>query len=153
MYLYTCSNHADTYLFWVYDAGSIFGPNVTMKTTDILKTLRAVAEGSAPVKSARIAAAVVYKGSIISVGTNSYKTDPLQAKYSKNEHAIFMHAEILAIKRALKILSKEEMKKAHLYVVRRKNAAGIMQDGLAKPCIGCQRAIDDVQIQKVIYTV
>lgn len=123
-----------------------------MKPKDIIRTLERVAEDVSPIKTARIAAAVVYKSEIVSIGVNSYKSDPLQAKYSKNEHAIYLHAEIAAIKKALKRINKDELKKCTLYIVRRKHKNGILCDGLAKPCVGCQRAIDTYGIPSVIYT-
>lgn len=123
-----------------------------MKPSEIVKTLTRVAEDVAPVSNAKIAAAIVYKGSIVSIGVNSYKSDPLQAKYSKNHHAIYLHAEIAAIKKAKKVLTTDELARASLYIVRRKTHNGLLCDGLAKPCAGCQRAIDTYKISKVYYT-
>lgn len=123
-----------------------------MKHNSIIKLLGRIAEDVSPIKTARIAAAIVYKGEIISIGTNSYKSDPLQAKYSKNEHAIYLHAEVSAIKKALKRINKDDLSKCSMYIVRRKLHDGMMCDGLAKPCVGCQRAIDTYNIQKVFYT-
>lgn len=123
-----------------------------MKSSDIIKTLTRIAEDVAPVSNARIAAAIVYKGDIISIGVNSYKTDPLQAKYSKNEHAIYLHAEIAAIKKAKKILTNDQLRKSELFIVRRKTNNGVFCDGLAKPCSGCQRAIETYGISKVHYS-
>lgn len=123
-----------------------------MKHEAIIKLLERVAEDVSPIRTARIAAAIVYRGEIISVGVNSYKSDPLQAKYSKNEHAIYLHAEIASIKKALKRINKHELKKCDMYIVRRKIHNGAMCNGLAKPCQGCQRAIDTYGIQNVFYT-
>lgn len=123
-----------------------------MKSSDIIKALTRIAEDVAPVSNARIAAAIVYKGDIISIGVNSYKTDPLQAKYSKNEHAIYLHAEIAAIKKAKKILTNDQLRKSELFIVRRKTNNGVFCDGLAKPCSGCQRAIETYGISKVHYS-
>lgn len=123
-----------------------------MKHEAIIKLLERVAEDVSPIKTARIAAAIVYRGEIISIGINSYKSDPLQARYSKNEHAIYLHAEIAAIKKALKRINKDELKRCDMYIVRRKIHNGTMCNGLAKPCQGCQRAIDTYGIQNVFYT-
>ena len=123
-----------------------------MKHEAIIKLLERVAEDVSPIKTARIAAAIVYRGEIISIGINSYKSDPLQAKYSKNEHAIYLHAEIAAIKKALKRINKDELKRCDMYIVRRKIHNGIMCNGLAKPCSGCQRAIETYGIHNVFYT-
>ena len=50
---------------------------------------------------ARLAACVVYKRDIVSFGINQLKSHPFQAKFSKNEDSIFLHAETDAIKNAL----------------------------------------------------
>lgn len=123
-----------------------------MKHDSIVKLLERIADDVSPIKTARIAAAVVLKGEIISIGVNSYKSDPLQAKYSKNEHAIYLHAEIAAIKKALKRINKEDLKKCDMYIVRRKLDNGVMCNAIAKPCVGCQRAIDTYRINNIYYT-
>lgn len=123
-----------------------------MQNSRIFKLLNKVADYSAPVGNARIAASVVRKGEVISIGTNSYKSDPLQAKFSKNEHAIYLHAEISAIKKALKKVGVSDLKDCSLYVVRRKHKDGIMCDAMAKPCLGCQKAIESFGICNVFYT-
>lgn len=123
-----------------------------MKRADIYKVLVRISEDISPIQNARLAAAIVYRGDIISIGYNSMKSDPLQARFSKNEHAIYLHAEIAAIKKALKILSLEEMRKSELHIVRRKLQNGVFSDGLAKPCAGCERAIETYGINKVYYT-
>lgn len=123
-----------------------------MKHDSIVKLLERIADDVSPIKTARIAAAVVLKGEIISIGVNSYKSDPLQAKYSKNEHAIYLHAEIAAIKKALKRINKEDLKKCDMYIVRRKLDNGVMCNAMSKPCVGCQRAIDTYRINNVYYT-
>lgn len=103
---------------------------------------------------AKICAVVVHKNRIISVGYNSKKTHPFQARFAKNEHAIFIHAEIDAIRKASNVLNNNEMKKATLIVVRvRKNGKW----GNARPCIGyngqgCQSAITCFGIKNVIYS-
>ena len=123
-----------------------------MSPENIIKTLETVADDLTPVSNAKIAAAIVYKGDIISIGVNRLKSDPLQARFAKNEHAIFLHAEIDAIKKALKRLSAFEMKKTELYIVRRRKLNGEAVSGCSKPCCGCQRAIETYGIQKVIYS-
>jgi tRNA(Arg) A34 adenosine deaminase TadA len=123
-----------------------------MKDKDIIRMLEKIAEDVSPIKTARMAAAVVYRGEIISIGVNSYKSDPLQARYAKNEHAIYLHAEIAAIKKALKRIDKNDLKKCDMFIVRRKMHNGEMCNGLAKPCVGCQRAIDTYQLNRVNYT-
>lgn len=124
-----------------------------MSPENIIRTLETIADDVVPVSNAKIAAAIVYRGDIISIGINRLKTDPMQARFAKNEHAIYLHAEIDAIKKALKRLSSAEMKKSELYIVRRKRINGEQSSALAKPCCGCQRAIETYGIQSVIYSV
>lgn len=91
-------------------------------------------------------AALIRKGRrIVSAGLNSKKTHPLQAKYGNNRFSIHLHAEIAAILRA----SEDDLEGSTLYVARS------LKDGsraLAKPCEGCQRAIKDFKIKRVVYT-
>jgi cytidine deaminase len=76
------------------------------------------------------------------------KTDPFQAKYSAKNECIYLHAEIHAIKNALKNIDVQELRKAKLVVLRKKGVAY----GLAKPCEGCMRAIAEFGIKSVTYT-
>jgi tRNA(Arg) A34 adenosine deaminase TadA len=96
----------------------------------------------------RLAAAIVYKNKVVAHGVPSYKSSPFQKKYAADEHKIFLHAEIAAIKNALRCLSVDELKHASLYVCRVKNDGW----GNSKPCLGCQRAIAEFGIKRVIYT-
>ena len=54
-----------------------------------LKTLFLIARDVEPDVNSRHAAAVVYKGKIISIGTNQNKTHPNAVKYQKNSFNIF----------------------------------------------------------------
>jgi tRNA(Arg) A34 adenosine deaminase TadA len=120
----------------------------------ILHTLEKVAAAN-PHPAEKFAAAVVYRNRIISIGMNSMKSHPLQAKYSKNEHAIFLHSEIAAIKNALRELEVDDLTKCDIYITRVKKEKPFSKKfvwGLAKPCPGCQRAIAEFGIKRVIYT-
>ncbi len=104
----------------------------------------------------RIAACIVYKNEIVSVGINQLKSHPFQAKFSRHEDSIFLHAETDAIKNALRHITVEQISKASLYVCRvvkysEKNKK-IKVRGICKPCDGCQRAIANFNIKKVVYT-
>ncbi len=108
-----------------------------------------------PVGRARLAAAIVVKNDIISVGHNRLKSHPFQARFGSNSDAIYLHAEIDAILSALRIINPEELSKAELYVARVKYADHHRNGftlGLSKPCIGCQRAIQEFGIKRVIYS-
>lgn len=102
---------------------------------------------------AKVAAAVVYKNKLVSVGLNSNKSDPFQKTFSLNDDSIFLHAENLAIKRALRVLDENEMRKSSLFVCRIKfdHDFNILR-GLAKPCEGCQKAIQKYNIKQTIYS-
>jgi deoxycytidylate deaminase len=102
-----------------------------------------------------ISAAITHKNRVISYGTNQMKTHPFQVKYQRNAESIFLHAEIAAIKNALRFIDVEDLLETTLYVCRQKYIASHkkqMISGLAKPCEGCARAIIEFGIKKVIYT-
>jgi deoxycytidylate deaminase len=105
--------------------------------------------------AARLSAYLVYKNSVISVGFNKNKTHPLQAQYSKNSEAIYIHAEIDAILNAIKNFDDSFLKKCTLYICRVKKAqvGAPFERGLAKPCDGCFRAIKAYGIKKVVYSI
>jgi deoxycytidylate deaminase len=106
-----------------------------------------------PVRNYRLTSAVVYKNSIISFGANSYKTDPFQAKWSKNDHAIHLHAEVNAIKNAIKRGGMDILKRSTLYVARVRSLNGFgYERAMARPCIGCRRCIAEFGIKDVVYT-
>ena len=128
------------------------------KHEKVLDLLSVVAEGVArntTASGARLAAAIVYKNRIISIGVNQKKSHPFQAKYSVNEDAIFHHAETDTIRTALRYLTEKDFSKTTLYICRIKHADGPDTPliwGLAKPCIGCQRAIATFDIKEVVYS-
>lgn len=120
----------------------------------ILHTLAKVAEANDD-SNIRFAAAVVYRNKIVSVGYNRRKSHPFQAKFAKNSEAIFLHAEVHAIKNALREIPVEDLSKCELYVTRVKrpksHAEGFIW-GLSKPCAGCERAIAEFGLKRTIYT-
>jgi tRNA(Arg) A34 adenosine deaminase TadA len=121
---------------------------------DILHTLEKIAAAN-PNPTEKFAAAVVWNNKIISIGMNSMKSHPLQAKYSKNEHAIFLHSEIDAIKNALREIDVDDFSKCDLYITRVKKEKPFTKKfvwGLAKPCAGCERAIAAFGLKRTIYT-
>ena len=116
------------------------------KIYNLLKTL---AQSSEAAGNQQLAAAIVYKGNIISFGQNSYKTHPFQKRFSKNDKAVYLHAETTVIYNALKKLSLSELQKSNLYIVRIKKDG---TQGLSKPCCGCSRCINTFCITNVYYT-
>lgn len=103
--------------------------------------------------AARVAAAVVLKGRIISWGVNERKSHPFQQQFSKNEHAVYWHAETRAIWNALKRIDESKMSACDVYVAR-----ACLSDrmewcwGLARPCMGCSKAILTHGFRRVFYT-
>ena len=128
------------------------------KHEKVMDLLAVVAEGvdrNTTSSGARLAAAVVYKNQVITVGINRKKSHPFQARYSKNEDAIYLHAETDTIRTALRHLSEKQLSKATLYVCRIKHEDGPDTPliwGLSKPCVGCQRAIATFDIKVVVYS-
>lgn len=121
---------------------------------EILNTLARIAEANDD-SNIKFCAAIVRGNKIVSYGFNRNKSHPFQAKFSKNPEAIFLHAEVHAIKNALRDLSVEELKNTELYITRvKKPKAGDKHFvwGLAKPCCGCERAIAEFGIKRTVYT-
>lgn len=96
-----------------------------------------------------MSSALVYKGKIITLGVAQYKSHPMAKMFSKNNEACYLHAEIDAIR---KVKDKSFLSYCDLYICRLKYKGDKMVDGLAKPCVGCQKAIDKFKIKRVFYT-
>jgi len=104
--------------------------------------------------NSKIVAMLIYKNKPISIGYNSKKSHPLQARFRKNESAIYIHAEIDCIRKASGIISLEALKRSTLIIMRTKRDGTW---GLARPCVssngqGCQMAINFYGIKNVIYS-
>jgi len=112
-----------------------------MKKFDLLYK---IAEALEPSGNQRMAACIVKKKRLVSIGFNKNKTHPLMAKFCKHKKAIYLHAEIDAI-----INAKEDIRGATMYVLRVRRAG---ERGLAKPCPGCAKAIKFFGIKKVYHT-
>jgi len=122
---------------------------------DRLDKLSEAASQSKPVYRARMVAAIYLRNKLITLGHNSYKTHPFQARFGKMRECIYLHAETDAIKNALKHIDVVELRKASLYVARVKlqgSKSKVHIQGLARPCEGCQRAIATFGIEEVFYT-
>lgn len=103
----------------------------------------------------KLAACLVIRNEIISVGFNSDKSHPLQKRFSKNTEAIFKHAEVDCIIKALKIVDEEDLKDATLYVhrVKKQNKGDAnWVTGMAEPCPGCVKAIEHFGIKRTVYS-
>lgn len=104
-----------------------------------------------PVKDLPRMAAVITdkKGYVISYGMNSRKSDPLAAKYGRHPDAVYPHAELAAIKAALRVINVDDLSDCSLFIAR------VLKDGteaLAKPCVGCQRMLNEFGIKNVEWT-
>lgn len=97
-------------------------------------------------------AAVIAKGrKIIGIGYNSRKTHPLMLKFAEadNELKTCLHAEIDAIRQALRQYDEEELQGASIYIAR------VLKNGetaMAKPCNVCQKALEAYGICAVYWT-
>jgi len=120
----------------------------------IINNLFRLAQDIEPVKSSRLAACLILKNSVLGYGFSQMKSHPFQAEFAKNPDAIFLHAETDAIKNALKRASQDDVSKATLYIARAKidHRTRKWIYGMAKPCIGCARAIATFDISNVVYT-
>jgi tRNA(Arg) A34 adenosine deaminase TadA len=112
-------------------------------------TLKKITRDIECVGNQRLAACIVRGTRVISFGHNKRKTHPLQTRFAKNQHCVYLHAEIDAIKNALKELKVEDLKQCTLIVVRTKKDGST---GLAKPCKGCRQSIETFELKQVVYS-
>ena len=127
--------------------------NPTERIFDALERVAIDSEGLAG--RFKLASAIVYRKNIITIGTNSYKTHPIMNEYGVNDSAIYLHAEIDALNKALRFVQEDQLAKCDLYVLRVKREDGFGSAwirGLAKPCDGCMKAIERYKIKNVYYT-
>jgi len=104
----------------------------------------------------KMSAGIVYRKNLISTGVNQYKTHPIMMPTNGyREGQIFLHAEVDAIRNALKLITQEQLTKCDLYVIRVKrpnNNSKKWIHGLAKPCPGCTKVIAGFGLKNVLYT-
>lgn len=128
------------------------GENKEVKYINLLSKLASTVE---PVAQARIASCLVYKNDIVSFGICRMKTHPFQAKFSKNENSIYLHAETDCIKNALRSIQLADLSRCTLYICRVKFESRTKENlvfGMAKPCSGCAKAIATFDIKTVVYS-
>lgn len=94
-------------------------------------------------------AAVVYKNRVISLGRNQLKTHPLMRSFQSTSYKIYLHAEIDAIQKAIRMHDESFLRDCEMYVLRITRGGNI---GYSKPCVGCQRAITNYGFRKVVFT-
>lgn len=101
----------------------------------------------------KLAAGVVKKKQLITIGYNQLKSHPLQSQFGKNFDSVFLHAEIDAIRKSLRLLNTSELSDCVLYVLRvKRDPNGNWIRGMSKPCAGCYKAINNYGIKRVYYT-
>lgn len=100
--------------------------------------------------NAKLCAVITVKNKPVAIGFNSDKTHTFQARFAKNEDAIFRHAETDCILQALREISADDLRRATIYIGRVKGNNNSW--GLAKPCAGCMRAILHYEIKRVVYS-
>lgn len=95
---------------------------------------------------------VVYGKNILSVASNSEKTHSLQKTYNKyrgfdpETNANKLHAEV----HALSLISKKftDWANVEIYIYREWKSG---KPALSKPCIACQKLIEDLGIKTIYY--
>ena len=97
----------------------------------------------------QMAATIVIKNEIVSVGFNQKRTHPFQKLMSGDENKIHIHAEMDALNKALKVIKREDLKKATMFVAR------VLKNGCkakAKPCMYCAKALERFNLSAVYWT-
>lgn len=104
-------------------------------------------------KQHHLGAAIVYKGNLLAIGHNSYKTSPVQREYNKlrnfdvDNWTNSLHAEIHALNKVKNL--DIDFSKVNLYIYRQWKSG---KSALARPCPACMRMIKDMGIKNIYYT-
>ena len=117
-----------------------------------INNLFMIARDREPVFKARIASALVYKNKIISYGFNQNRTAWMQRKFKKEPNSHYIHAEVDAIRNAMRIVDFDTIAKSTLYIARAKIKNNNFSYGLVEPCSGCKECINFFNIRNVYYT-
>lgn len=112
---------------------------------------------------AKVGCAVMCQGTVVSVGHNSMKTDPIQHRWNRYREFVYLtpsdpsnmnsiHAEIDALKGIPWPVDRQmRWNQARIYVFR--IAPGLpLGQGMARPCPACWKAIEDKGARQVIYS-
>jgi len=125
------------------------------KITKVLTRLAIETGGYVDNRRVPMAAGIIYRKNLIATGVNQQKTHPMMMGQGYRHDQLYMHAEVDAIRNALRLIDKQQLKECDLYVVRVKRPyikSKKWIHGLAKPCAGCQCVIDDFGIKNVFWT-
>ena len=102
-----------------------------------------------------MAAGIVYKRQLIATGVNAPKTHPLMMGEGYRDDQKFRHAEVDAIRNALRIVTPAQLAQCEMHIVRVKRPhirSNRWVYGLAKPCAGCANIIEKYGIKQVFWT-
>lgn len=113
----------------------------------MLKDLTVMARDVPRAFGARIVASICVRSRPVSFGYNQEKSHPFQREWAPHPEAIYLHAEIDAIRHAIK--QDVDLTRATLYVARWTSRG----PALARPCDGCWSAIKAFGIRRVLWTV
>jgi deoxycytidylate deaminase len=102
----------------------------------------------------KMSAGIVHRRDLVSTGVNSYKSHPLMTGPGYNSEQIFMHAEVDAVRNALRLINQNDLSECAIYVVRVKRSRDLKgwQYGMARPCRGCTRMIASFGIDSVWWS-
>lgn len=127
----------DSYLYEDYDIAK----STTTESQYYLEIASKVAKKSTMAQ--QHGCILVYKSKVVSSGYNS----------CMDQHKFSIHAEMDAINKAKKILTKHELKNCKLYVVRIGQETMNFPLKYSKPCPKCLRIISSVGIERVFYSI
>lgn len=130
---------------------------VNRKDERYIRMVFELAKDIEPVRGSRMAAMLVKGKTPVAYGFNHKKSNPFQARFAKKPEAVYFHAEVHAIKNALRTISVEDLKQCTLYIARAKKGDGHSSRrhwhyGEAKPCSGCANCINEFELKSVVYT-
>lgn len=115
------------------------------------KAAKAMSEMSS-FKNQHIGAVAVYKHKIISSGTNSNKTNPIQKRFNIHRFSVdtphTVHAELACL---LPLINRKDINfsDVSLYIYREHKSGDL---ALARPCASCEALIRSLGIRNIYYT-
>jgi tRNA(Arg) A34 adenosine deaminase TadA len=127
----------------------MFKTDITIRDQKFMNLAAKLAVDSEPAAGARVVSIIALRGEVLSLGFNSAKTHPFQARFCKNPHALYWHAETRAIANALRRDHGDLLSRASMYVLRLTKAG---RPALSMPCCGCAKAIQEHNIGRVLYS-
>jgi len=102
----------------------------------------------------KMSAGVVHRRDLVATGDNSYKSHPLMTGPGYNSEQIFMHAEVDAVRNALRLIPQSDLSQCAIYIIRVKRSRDLTgwQYGMAKPCRGCAGVITSFGIERLWWS-